>query len=65
MLDFGTIVPTSFMTAHIKVTKRMRANWKYMRDIKTGNGIISKDHIKQTKTLIICTVEYKQVAIKI
>ena len=34
MVDFGTIVPTSFMTAHV------RGHWKQICDIKTGNGMI-------------------------
>ena len=39
MLDFGRVVPTSFMTAS-KATDRMRKNRKWIFDIRTGNGMI-------------------------
>jgi hypothetical protein len=39
MLDFGRVVPTSFMTAS-KATNRMRKNRKWIFDIRTGNGMI-------------------------
>ena len=60
-VEFGTIVPTSLMSAHFKGHLKNEENQKWIRDIKTGNGIIMhrvdnqlrhahKDNIKPTKT---------------
>ena len=72
MVDFGRVVPTSFMT--LKATNRMRKNWKWIFDIKTGKRMIVhmeeesesvaacaqiKDDIKQMK--MTCLIQYSGV----
>jgi hypothetical protein len=53
MLDFGRVVPTSFMTAS-KATNRMRKNRKWIFDIRTGNGMIVQME-DESETVAACT----------
>jgi hypothetical protein len=40
MVDFGRVVPTSFMTAHFKGHKQNKEKRIWIFDIMAGNGMI-------------------------